>query len=71
MEYTELTDSEQRQILQQRLKQYEAEHYNQTINFDLLKDKKDEQSVVVLEQIKDTLKELDIAHAEITNRLAL
>lgn len=72
MEYTELSATEQKQILAQRVKQYEAEHFNHATNKELLvaSGASDEQTKAAIKVAEDAMKTLDDAHAETTKKLA-
>lgn len=71
MEYTELSTEEQVQILGQRKKQYEAEHFNHTVNKDLLiaTGATDEETKRAIADADKALKTLDHAHAETVKKL--
>jgi hypothetical protein len=72
MEYTELTVDEQKNILQQRKRQYEAEHYNHVINKELLTatGATDDQTKAAIKAADDAMKTLDNAHAATKKKLA-
>lgn len=69
MEYTELTTDEQEQILAQRVKQYEGEHFNHAFNVELLEasfpegTEPPEDIKAAIKAAKDAMKTLDKAHA--------
>ncbi len=71
MEYTELSADEQRQILAQRKKQYEGEHFNHAVNVELLEatGATDDQTKAAIKAAKDAMKTLDDAHANTTKKL--
>lgn len=68
MDYTELSKDEQIQILTQRTRQYEAEHFNHTVNKELLLatvpagGTPDEQTAAAIKAADEAIKTLDGAH---------
>lgn len=72
MEYTELTTDEQVQILTQRKKQYEAEHFSHATNKDLLaaSGATDETTKAAIKAADDAMRVLDRAHAETVKKLS-
>lgn len=68
MEYSELTDDEQVQILQQRIRQYEGEHFNHSVNKELLLasvpagSEPDDATKEAIKAAEEAMKTLDDAH---------
>ena len=71
MKYDELTADEQAQILTQRKKQYEVDHFNHATNHELLvkSGKTDEQTEAQIKVAEDAMKTLDDAHAAVVEKL--
>ena len=72
MNYTALTAADQRQMLDQRQRQYEAEHFSHAINKDLLvaSGATDDATKEAIKAATDAMATLDKAHAEIAKKLA-
>ncbi len=72
MEYTQLSVDEQKQILTQRLKQYEGEHFNHKTNDELLaaNGATDEQTKAARKASKEAMDTLDKAYAATKLKLA-
>lgn len=72
MNYATLTAADQKSILEQRQRQYEAEHFQHTINKDLLVSSglSDEETTKAIEQADAAIATLDAAHAEICTKLS-
>lgn len=72
MQYDTLAADAQRQLLNQRLAQYEAEHFQHTVNRDLIVASGDtsEAAVAQVKAAVDAMAVLDQAHAEVKKRLA-
>lgn len=71
MQYSELTEDEQLQILKQRRRQYEAEHFNHSVNKELLvaSGNTDEDTKKAIEASNAAMKTLDSAHAETVKKI--
>lgn len=71
MQYTELTEAEQLQILAQRQKQYEGEHFNHLTNKELLvaTGAKDETTKKLIEDADAAMETLDKAHATTVKKI--
>lgn len=72
MKYAALTTADQRAILEQRLRQYEADHFSHAINKDLLvaSGATDDATKQAIKQADEAMATLDKAHAEVTKKLA-
>lgn len=64
MEYTQLTSDEQERILADRVRQYEAEHFNHSLNKKLLEASgaTDEQTQAAIKASEEAMATLDDAH---------
>ncbi len=62
MKYERLSEDHQREMLEQRLRQYEGEHFNHSTNYDLLVEQGAENSAEA-KQAQEAMKTLDKAHA--------
>lgn len=72
MDYVKLDADKQKAMLEQRLAQYEAEHYNHAVNVALLRASADASSDDVKRAIADeerAMAALDGAHDEVVKRL--
>lgn len=65
MEYEKITADQKKQMLDQRLAQYEQEHYNHSVNLTLLKatGATDEQTKVAIQAAEEAMNTLDEVHA--------
>lgn len=72
MNYTKLDAAQQKAILDQRLAGYESEHYQHTLNKDLLVSSgaTDAKTKAEIANAEAAIKTLDKAHAEVLKRLA-
>lgn len=72
MNYEKINNDQKRQMLDQRLAQYEQEHYNHSINVRLLKASgvTDDATKAAVKQAEDAMKILDGAHANIKVEMA-
>lgn len=73
MNYTVLTPEAQQAMLEQRLAQYEAEHYQHAINVLILGvvDAADEGAKEAIKSSKAAMSVLDKAHASVVKEIAL
>ena len=71
MKYTTLTADYQKRMLEQRLVQYEQEHFSHAVNERLLvaSGATDEDTKNAIKIAKDAQATLDKAHAEVTKKL--
>lgn len=72
MEYTELSEDEQKQILKQRAKQYEGEHFNHSVNKELLlaTGNTDDATKDAIKAAEEAMSTLDDAYAATKDKLA-
>lgn len=72
MEYTKLNTDQQRQMLEQRITQYEAEYFQHSVNKDLLVASGDtsERTQAAIKVEEDAMATLDDAHACCVQMLA-
>ncbi len=67
MQYEKINDDQKKQMLDQRMAQYEQEHYNHAINLSLLKatGATDDATKTAIKQAEDAMTTLDKAHANV------
>ncbi len=72
MKYEKINDDQKQQMLDQRLAQYEQEHYNHAINLALLKASgtTDASTKAAIKQAEDAMTTLDKAHANVKTEKA-
>lgn len=72
MKYEKINDDQKRQMLDQRLGQYEQEHYNHAINLALLKatGATDDATKAAIKQAEEAMVTLDKAHANVKTEKA-
>lgn len=72
MNYTTLTVADQKQMLEQRQRQYEQEHFAHSVNKDLLvaSGATDQTTKDATKAAADAMATLDKAHAEVAKKIA-
>jgi hypothetical protein len=72
MKYERINDDQKLQMLDQRLTQYEQEHYNHAVNLALLRATRaiDDGTKVAIKQAEEALATLDAAHANVKTEQA-
>lgn len=68
MEYTQLSEAQQKQMLESRLAGLEAEHFNHTVNLTLLEASGDnsDQVKAAIKDAKEAIKVIEQAHEEVS-----
>ncbi len=72
MKYEKIDDDQKTQMLDQRMAQYEQEHYNHALNLTLLKatGATDDITKDAIKQAEDAMSTLDSAHANVKKERA-